>query len=294
MPKLLATYPPKAAKEPCFHLNANHRPLRFNGTRSDHLGQLLLLQTFERPWSQRGARAKCAKLRTFWRMTDDDRADLWDEEDDGPELLTDESASQWASDNREELKAMFDTDAYHAAVLDAHQKIFPIAIAELEKARRRLGEGDYPATAFHAARTLEGYVRAVYLVPLTHVMTVGIAAGLKTGAELARRFIPNQIKDTGALLTLGLSVFFADEPKVFEQRKIVLGAFAPESAWSTRNEADHTLNQMDHASALAILEHAERCLPMIAMVPTDVLQQREADRRRQVPPRAQPWDFGTT
>lgn len=224
-------------------------------------------------------------------MDDYDPAEFWDE-DDQPELLTNETAMEWASENREELKAMFDTGAYHAAVLSAHKNIYLLAEAELAKARKRLEEGEFAEAAFHASRTLEGYVRAVYLHPLAHVMTVGIAAGLKTGQELARKFVPNQVKDTSALLTLGLSVFFDDEAKVIQNRKIILSTFAPEGAWKNRNEVDHTLSPLDEDAAMEIVEHAEERLPKVAAVPIAICREREeAERARQQSPRALFADF---
>lgn len=225
-------------------------------------------------------------------MADYDREEYWDE-DDGPALLTDESAMEWAQENREELKATFDTDAYHESVLAAHLALFPEAEAELKKADQRLVEGEFAEAAFHASRALEGYVRGVYLGPLIHVMTAGIAAGLKTPTEIARRFVPNQVKDAAALLTLGLSVFYAEEAKINERRKVILGAFAPEGPWRLRNEVDHTLEKLDQARATEIVRHAHERLPSIASVPILIFQEREeAAKKRLANPRRSPFaDF---
>lgn len=215
-------------------------------------------------------------------MSDDyDKYELWDEDDDGPLLFTEDEAWSWGSTNIQELREALEPGQYETHVIDAHRDSYRRAAALVAKARERLDQKNYAEAVFNASRALEGYVRAVYLRPLISVMTAGITVALKTPPDLAREFMPAQIKNARFLLLLAFSVLTGDEAEAKKKRTAVLATFDSEGPWRARNEADHTFDDISEAMARAMVDHAEARLPVIA----EIAERQRAARDAPPPPR---------
>lgn len=178
-----------------------------------------------------------------------DYADEWSVTDD-PGF--EDAAREWADDNRDELVAAYAEGDLVDATIQAHQDCWPVVERSLERAKARTASGDLDEAAFHLSRTLEGYVRAVYLTPLFDAMTRAFDDRLKISQLHMKDIVPSQLRNAGRLLLFALVGITNDPKDAIEIRKTIKRA-VDGIHWQTRNEVSHTL-LMPSVEAVSALE----------------------------------------
>jgi hypothetical protein len=210
----------------------------------------------------------------------DEDEDFADEARD--DYLYEQYGPQYADDHRAEIAQDAVTSGLYVAILEAHSDNYVAATAQLEKAKVRLGTGDWDEAVFHAGRALDGYTRAVFIEPFRERMlqpfheafphvpvTDGSVIKSVTGLGNSSGFLYFGIAATAdendaTALIKDLTKFLHDKAG---------------GAWNARNQAAHSLHDPAEAEAQAFLDRVSDFLKRLA-APLEEGLARNAEMRR--------------
>lgn len=205
-----------------------------------------------------------------------------DEEDFSMDYLYDELGPQYAAEHAEEIAQDFQTSGVINAAIDSHEQRIGSAKAQIEKAKGRLGSGDWDEAVFHAARAIDGYLTQVFLIPFrTRILEPFRTAfphmkisdnsllGMLTGLESSAKFIYVGITATRD----------AKEAEALngELRKLI----NEKGNWPIRNATFHTLTDPSEEQARAFVDQMDALLNRLA-APLDATVKAAAEQLAEV------------
>lgn len=224
---------------------------------------------------------------------DDWDEDGWDIKDD-PSF--DEAAAEWADKKAEELKAEWAASGLEQTIEKAHETAWPEVQRALARAVQREAEANYDEAAFHLARALEGYLRAVFLNPAAEQLFEPFSDLRNAALIEVFDIVPSSLvgRAPQRLLLFALIGVTGDVDAAKAISSSVSGAFNG-GPWKTRNRVAHSLHVPDKGEVAALSARVRKALdtvsaPLVKRLTEKAERAAEAKRLREAQ-RASIWSF---
>ncbi len=188
---------------------------------------------------------------------------------------------EYIAERAGEVVSEYQNSGLFDGILKAHEEANKIADALLEKAARRLNEGECEEALFAAFRALEGYCTSVFIATLHNVLTAPFDKMLPHVRLNANDLLGDSLREKQRYVTLGLiAVAPLDEAKKISKALNRYIGDGKEAGWKLRNRLFHSFATTDEKEAAIAISAARDILDQIRQPIKNRIDKVEAENRQ--------------